>query len=74
MNDFDLAVQRAHDLGLKVGPMAERPNGMWRAYVQKGTDIFRFAEGSTLAGALQEAISMAEADMKPVAPKGDFLA
>lgn len=73
--EFDSAVARARTHGLKVGPIAERPGGLWRAYVQKGDELMRCAEGpsveAALAGAIDAAVKslavMAKVSHKPSA-------
>lgn len=66
--EFDEAVKKAHSLGLKVGPLYQKPDGAWRAYVQKGTDLMRLAEGPTIEVALTAAVVAAAAELLLITP------
>lgn len=67
--EWDALVDECHQLGLKIGPLAERPNGEWRAYLQKGTEIFRCSEGPTIVDALRVVLEAVKVDhlAKPAA-------
>lgn len=60
-------VARAHALKLKIGPMTERPDGAWRVYLQRGTEIFAFAEKPTLEVAFEEVLTRIEKEFAPKA-------
>lgn len=60
---FDTAVEKAHDLGLKIGPIYERSPGTWRAYVQKDNTLMRLAEGGSIETALTAAVVAAAAEL-----------
>ena len=47
--------------------MTERPDGAWRVYLQRGTEIFAFAEKPTLEVAFEEVLTRIEKEFAPKA-------
>ena len=57
--EFDDLVARAVGARLKVGPIALRPNGHWRAYVQTPEGALWCGERPRLEDALADALKLA---------------